>query len=559
MPSADIYKDLKEKKVLGTQIPVYKSGDLEYEVSVDVANLLYRFSRPTCVVKPELPVHVEEVVKYAYDNRTPITVKNGGHSYAGLSTTNDGILLDLSRMNDVYLQHGDNPTITMQGGALWAHAYRQLVIDKVNGWVVNGGRCPTVGVSGFILGGGLGPFTRKFGMGCDSLLEATLVTGKGELVTVHKNHPDPEKRKLFWALCGAGANNFGAVITMKMSLHKLQEPRVVAGRYTWYPSTDEREEGFMEAMNSFYAADWSDSMTIDTSWFCDLKDGKGDLAVRFLTYYDGKKQVFQEEIDGHLHRDASNLEDDQTRRIQEMKNSLADNLKRRSIAEDSSRFLHETLVSQWSEETKKAIPSNKAYSIYASFVFGTGSDYEGITNTIREHMKDFKKDFRGESALLQVTFIHTGQQASQVGENETAFPWRGASRIAYIMLQWDEKWLREEMEEFCKNFKEELRTFSIDGKAGFLNFPDREICVTEDHHQAYYGRNSENIREIKQTWDPKGIFQFAPKNERDESIVTDIVPILQAALSIEEIVSASLPHLNPLMTLFSQLGAGNLS
>ncbi|KAF7630650.1 hypothetical protein F9C07_11354 [Aspergillus flavus] len=553
MPNADIYKDLKDKKVLGTQIPVYKSGDLEYEVSVDVANLLYRFSRPTCVVKPELPVHVEEVVKYAYENKTPITVKNGGHSYAGLSTTNDGILLDLSRMNDVYLQHkSEPPTITMQGGALWAHAYRQLVIEKVNKLVVNGGRCPTVGVSGFVLGGGLGPFTRKFGMGCDSLLEATLVTGKGDLVTVRKDDPDPEKRKLFWALCGAGANNFGAVITMKMSLHELQEEKVVAGRYTWYPSTDEREEGFMEAMNSFYAANWSNSMTIDTSWFCDLKDGKGDLAVRFLTYYDGKKQEFQEEIDRKLRGDAGSD-------IHKIKNSLADNIKRRSIAEDSSRFLHETLVSQWSEETKKAIPSNKAYSIYASFVFGTEPDYTGITKSIRDHMKNFKKEFRGESALLQVTFIHTGQQATRIGANETAFPWRDASRIAYIMLQWDEKWLGEEMEEFCKNFKENLMQFSIDRKAGFLNFPDRELCVKEDHHQAYYGPNSDAIREIKQTWDPKGIFQFAPKNERDESIATDIVPILQAALSIEEIVSASLPHLNPLMTLISQLSAGNLS
>ncbi|PIG88675.1 hypothetical protein AARAC_000518 [Aspergillus arachidicola] len=548
MPNPDIYKDLKEMKVLGTQIPVYKSGDLEYEVSVDVANLLYRFSRPTCVVKPELPVHVEKVVKYAHDNKTPITVKNGGHSYAGLSTTNDGILLDLSRMNDVYLQHTPKSgTITMQGGALWAHAYRQLVIEKVNGWVVNGGRCPTVGVSGFILGGGLGPFTRKFGMGCDSLLEATLVTGKGELITVSKDDdPESEEGKLFWALRGAGANNFGAVITMKMSLHKLQATKVVAGRHTWYPSAEEKELGFMEAMNSFYAADWSESMTIDTSWFCDLKDGKGDIAVRFLTYYDGEKQAFQREIDRNLRGDAGSD-------IQKIKNSLADNLKRRSIAEDSSRFLHETLVSQWSEETKKAIPSNKAYSIYASFVFEEGSNYKGITESIGKHMADFKDKFRGEAALLQVTFIHTGQQASRIGANKTAFPWRGATRIAYVMLQWDEKWLRDEMDEFCKNFKEELMKFSIDGKAGFLNFPDRKICVTQNHHQAYYGLNSGDISKIKQTWDPKGIFQFAPENEREDSIVTDLVPILQAVFTIEELVSSSRPLLSSWATLFNEL------
>ncbi|KAE8137273.1 hypothetical protein BDV38DRAFT_293029 [Aspergillus pseudotamarii] len=549
MPDRNIYKDLKEKKVLGTQIPVYKSGELEYEVSVDVANLLYRFSRPTCVVKPEQPVHVEEVVKYAYKHKTPVTVKNGGHSYAGLSTTNDGILMDLSRMNDVDLQHDSGtPTITMQGGALWAHAYRQLVIEKVNGWVVNGGRCPTVG----------------FGMGCDSLLEATLVTGTGELITVtkdKKSDQESEEEKLFWALCGAGANNFGVVIQMKMSLHELDSPKVVAGRYTWYPSAEEKADEVKEVMKSFYAADWSDSMTIDTSWFCDLKDGKGDLGVRFLTYYDGKKEAFRDEINRHLHGDAeSTALTVSQNKIQKMKNCLAESLKRRAIAEDSSRFLHETLVSQWSEETRKAIPSNKAYSIYASFVFETGSNYAKIIESINKHMAAFRHKFHGESALLQVTFIHTGQEASRIGkENKTAFPWRDATRIAYIMLQWDEKWLRDEMEEVCKNFKTDLMTYSIEGKAGFLNFPDRDLCVTDSHREAYYGDNRDKVRRIKEKWDPSGIFQFAPKNERDDSIAADLVPVLQTILTTAEIVQATIPHLDPLFRAFSELGAGILS
>ena len=104
-----------------------------------------------------------------------------------------------------------------RGGARWGHAYKALVDGDQNGWFINGARCPTVGVSGFVLGGGLSPFTRSFGMGCDTLLEATIVTADGERVTVtSKDDRKEDKGKLFWALCGAGGGNFGVVVELKM-------------------------------------------------------------------------------------------------------------------------------------------------------------------------------------------------------------------------------------------------------------------------------------------------------------------------------------------------------
>ncbi|OJJ45902.1 hypothetical protein ASPZODRAFT_160090 [Penicilliopsis zonata CBS 506.65] len=532
MPAVDIYKILKEKKVLGTQIPVYKSGEIEYELSVDVANLLYCFSRPKCVVKPEQTVHVVEVVKQAHKHYVPITVKNGGHSYAGLSTTNEGILLDLSRMVDVDLkldaegleppEDAEGPTVTMQGGALWAHVYRQLVINKCDGWVVNGGRCPTVGVSGFVLGGGLGPFTRRFGMGCDSLLEATLVTGNGKEVTVRaKDDPSSDEGKLFWALRGAGANNFGVVLSMKVALHKLQEESVVAGRFNWYPGVDttERMAAFRQVMHDFYTTEWDHGLTIDSSWLCNMKERNGELGVRFLTYYDGNRDAFRKEVDRLLASSASEENVDNEADVAvakaEMKKQLTENLKRRSIDEHSARFLHETLISQWSEETLKARPANKSYTVYASFVFTKhdeqGSNYAKITECITKHMDRFRAQFVGEVALLQVTFIHTGGKASEIGRepgpDATAFPWRDGRYIAYIMIQWDEKWLVREMQDFCRDFKQDLAEFSIGKKAGFLNFPDREVCVSEeDRHEAYYGPNSEEVRQIKNKWDEGKIF-----------------------------------------------------
>lgn len=73
--------------------------------------------------------------------------------------------------------------LTVEGGALWGNVYRTLV-DNEDGLMINGGRCPSVGVSGFILGGGIGPFSRSLGMGVDSLIEVTIVAADGETYTV---------------------------------------------------------------------------------------------------------------------------------------------------------------------------------------------------------------------------------------------------------------------------------------------------------------------------------------------------------------------------------------
>lgn len=124
-------------------------------------------------------------------------------------------------------------SMTIHGGALWAHAYRALIDGRHDGFIVSGGRCPPVGVSGFVLGGGIGPFTRSIGMGCDSLIKATLVTADGKLVTVGKDDdPYSKEGQLFWALCGAGGGNFGVVVELKMEIKKLAEKKVVAGRFS---------------------------------------------------------------------------------------------------------------------------------------------------------------------------------------------------------------------------------------------------------------------------------------------------------------------------------------
>ena len=474
------------------EILVYEPGDVEYERSVAVANLLYRFSRPDCVVQPAHPSDVQVIVKQAKKRNIKITIKNGGHSYAGFSTTDSGILLDLVKMKKVSLDL-EAETVTLQGGALWGHAYKKLVSGRHDGYIINGGRCPTVGVSGFILGGGLGPFTRSLGMGCDSLQEVTIVTADGKEVTVKDTgNPKSDGDRLFWALRGAGGGNYGVVVGLKMSVQKLQntEGDVVAGRYTWCPKTEDMDD-VMTTMKDFYTTNWENHMTIDSSWLCDLKETTSELAIRFIVYYDGTKDSFDNIIDRSVRHP-----------------ELAKQLKRRSLAEKSTRFLHETLVSQWSEEIAKSFPANRSYTIYSSFVFKNKPEtMESVTTIIRDEMKAFRELFPGEQALLQVTWIHSGGEASKKKREATAFRWRDCVYHTYIMLQWDEKWLERDMRGFLQSFKEKLRPFSMMGRAAFINFPD-VVLPKNIHERSYFGNNYQELQRIKKIWDKDNFFNW---------------------------------------------------
>ncbi|KAM5347733.1 hypothetical protein ACJ41O_007557 [Fusarium nematophilum] len=316
------------------KIPVRTAGETEYERAVTTANLLHRFTRPACVVHPEDKLH-------------------------------DGILVDLVNMKKVELDL-DSGIVTLQGGAQWGHAYKELVNEHHDGFVINGGRCPTVGVSGFILGGGLGPFTRSFRMGCDTLQEATVVTADGNVVAVKESDylERPESRewkallgalrrwwRQFWCFGRKKADD-------NVEKRTDESPGIEAAPKPEDPSH------FMETMQTFYTAEWPDELTIDSSWLCDLSQNKTEPAVRFLVYYGGEKGKFDELIEAKLGKAG----------VGDKSGDLAKQLKRRSLEERSTRFLHETLVAQWSEETIKAFPANPSYSIYTSFVFNNGKD-----------------------------------------------------------------------------------------------------------------------------------------------------------------------------------------
>ncbi|HXY85274.1 MAG TPA: FAD-dependent oxidoreductase, partial [Gaiellaceae bacterium] len=186
-------------------------------------------------------------VGFARSNDLTIAVRGGGHSIAGFSTVDDGIVIDLSRINSVRV----DPTrrrATVGAGATWADVDHET---QAHGLATTGGLVSTTGVAGFTLGGGIGWTMRAFGLACDNLVAADIVTADGRLVHAGES----ENPELLWGLRGGGGN-FGIVTAFEFDLHPVG-PVVYAGPI-FYPADAARD--LLRAFRA-WSADAPDEMT----------------------------------------------------------------------------------------------------------------------------------------------------------------------------------------------------------------------------------------------------------------------------------------------------------
>ena len=191
--------------------------------------------RPAAIVRPTGAGEVARVVGLARETGLPLAVRSGGHSLAGHSVAEGGIVLDLSEMTALELDL-ERRTAWAQTG-LTAGAYTATV--GAQGLATGFGDTGSVGIGGLTLGGGVGFLVRKHGLTIDNLLAAELVTADGRVLEVDdQRHPD-----LFWAIRGGGGN-FGVATRFQYRLHEL--PSIVGGMLI-LPGSAEVIEGLVAA------------------------------------------------------------------------------------------------------------------------------------------------------------------------------------------------------------------------------------------------------------------------------------------------------------------------
>jgi hypothetical protein len=167
---------------------------------------------------------VARCVDFATHHEMAMSARSGGHSYGGYSSC-DGLVIDVSRLARISVDPVAN-TATVGAGALLIDVYNEI---GAHDRLLPGGSCPTVGIAGLALGGGIGVFGRRYGLTSDNVRSLDVVTADATLVRASEGrHSD-----LWWACRGGGGGNFGVATSFTFDVHPMPEVTLFTLQYPW--------------------------------------------------------------------------------------------------------------------------------------------------------------------------------------------------------------------------------------------------------------------------------------------------------------------------------------
>ena len=414
-------------------------GEERYNQSLPIYNPAYGHLQPGFFALPKSEQDVQRCLKCAYENHVPIVIRGGGHCEAGYSTIGgEGFVIYLSEMNQVDIDTSSK-VINMGAGTRWEDVY-----NKTNSsYIVVGGLCPTVGVSGYTLGGGHSVLARYHGLAIDNLLSVTMVTANGSSVVVANSttHPD-----LFWALRGGGGGNFGVVTRFTFQLHSTHQ-NYVYGTLTF----------------------------------------EGDGISQFLELLSTEVQLPEEINLGFLIFPSKiNLEP-----------FYIGNLT------DATKILKPFIEIASSVSLKNYSFYDQVLGVIGKHLPALSSLPEVLKACIlNEFSKDVAKIFSKIDVpnSCRISFSHLGGAANEHAVNETAYPHRNALYDFYTQCLYSNT---SELAEVAQ-FQENLFNSLVQGghcAGSYINDLDRQV---QDWQHFYYGGNYERLVEIKQVWNPIG-------------------------------------------------------
>ncbi|MFW6075554.1 MAG: FAD-binding oxidoreductase [Chloroflexota bacterium] len=270
-PDEDTIQALRtslQGKVIDRNDPEYNDARAIWNGMID--------RHPAVIARCSNTEDVVNAVNVAREHGLLVAVRGGGHNAAGKAVCDDGIVIDLSAMKDVTVDP-ESRTAWAQGGATWADFD---AATTAHGLATTGGLISTTGVAGLTLGGGFGWLLREYGMACDNLIGAEVVTASGEVVNVSED----ENADLLWGLRGGGGN-FGIVTNFKFQLHPIGT--VTSGMIV-HPYERARE-----AIQRYREFSMSAPESLTT--FCGLMTSpEGEKIVAYIIFHDGPEDTGRE-------------------------------------------------------------------------------------------------------------------------------------------------------------------------------------------------------------------------------------------------------------------------
>ena len=438
-----------------------RPGDAGYDDARILYNTRFDGVRPLAVARCADTSDVQTCVRFARDVRMPLRIRSGGHSYVGAST-GAALVIDLAALNGVQYASG---VATVGAGARLIDVYDGLAAQ---GKAIAAGSCPTVGISGLTLGGGIGVLTRAWGLTCDQLGGADIVTADGQLRSVSaKSEPD-----LYWALKGGGGS-FGVVTSLSFVTHDATD--LALGFMSWdWSAAANVVVGWQRWMQGAPDALWS---TLH------LEGGQGGRDVTVHAVWPARASDIAAQLD----------------RLVAMVGRAP------AYRESGIRSYRDTMlleagcldrpVSACQLKGTAGTLGRETYA--ASSVVANGPLDNGAIDVLVGRIE--QASVGGAAVLIDAL----GGRVAQLSPDATAFPHRGA----FAVVQFIASWVPGANSDASTTWLAEItgQTRKRAGTAAYANYPNADFS---DWQSAYYGPNYPRLAEIKRRYDPDRVFDF---------------------------------------------------
>ncbi|MEU6507618.1 FAD-binding oxidoreductase [Streptomyces sp. NPDC046942] len=449
-----------------------RPGDAAWRTAHQLYNTRFDGLKPAAVAYVAHADDIRTTLAYAQAHHLKVSIRNGGHSYAGYSSGDNRLILDVSRLNRIRVSGGQ---AVVGAGSKLIDVYRALAAKGVT---IPAGSCPSVGVSGLVLGGGHGVASRAYGLTCDNLTQATLITADGTQVTANaKDHSD-----LFWALRGAGNGNFGVVTELQFRTHAA--PQAVTAYLTWPWS---KAAAVLKAWQEWGPAQPDE---IWSALHLDCSPGRTP-SISVACFSMGTYGELQNAVDRLAHQAGAN--------------ATSVTLRRKGYEEAMEAYAGCTSFSADAQcHLPGSTPGRSPQGRLGRDTYAARSDFfdrslspAGIQTVLRQIAA-----VRGGAGSIAFTAL--GGAVNRVSPTATAFVHRRSRMLAQYFTSWGAGASGATAQSWLSSAHAAMRPYA--SGAAYQNYTDPTLS---DWRTAYYGDAVTRLGKVKKQYDPQRFFSYA--------------------------------------------------
>lgn len=422
-------------------------GDPAYESARRVWNGMID-RRPLAIVRCAQVADVVAAIQFASSEGLVVAVRGGGHNVAGNAVCDGGLVIDLGGMKQIEVD-AKGRRVRAEGGVVWGELDAAA---QPHGLATTGGLVPSTGIAGFTLGGGLGNLMRSYGLACDNLVSAQLVTAAGRVLSAGPG----EESDLFWGLRGGGGN-FGVVTSFEFELHPVgrELPTAVVG----HPLARARE-----ALRFYreFSATAPDRLTVYANL---ARPDPGTPRIGIRAVFNGPLEEGEPVLRQLLAFGVPEVSDLQPRPYVELQRLL-----------------------------EPMFPAGRLNYWKANFLAELGDELIEIL------VDGFQ---RAPSPHSMVVLEPMGGAVARVGKTDTAFEHRNAAYSLLILAGWEDPAGTEANVAWARELWERTRPFSTGGV--YVNYLGVE---GDDRVRDAYGLNHPRLAALKERYDPANFFHL---------------------------------------------------